>query len=192
MVNSAQVQEPEIMTQCRTGADHITSLRDGRTVYIDGELVNDVTEHPAFRHSVRSAAALYDFQARPENIELMTFMPQAGKRRINRAWQLPRSQEEMIARRKAMQAWAGVSFGFMGRSPDHLASTMIGQRMGLEVFRGHGERYAKALADYFEYVSRNDLFLAYVIINPRADRSRALASRRTSSSHGLLMRTPRR
>jgi aromatic ring hydroxylase len=42
--------------------------RDGRTIYLDGKLVGDVTEHPAFRNAVHSAAALYDFQARPENL----------------------------------------------------------------------------------------------------------------------------
>ncbi len=61
------------MSECKTGAEHIKSLKDGRTVYLDGELVGDVTEHAAFRNSVRSAAALYDFQARPENLEFMTF-----------------------------------------------------------------------------------------------------------------------
>ena len=52
------------MMTVKTGAEHIKSLKDGRTVYIDGRLVDDVTEHPAFRNSIRSAAALYDFQAR--------------------------------------------------------------------------------------------------------------------------------
>ena len=27
------------MTTCKTGAEHIKSLKDGRTVYIDGKLV---------------------------------------------------------------------------------------------------------------------------------------------------------
>ena len=95
------------MTVAKTGAEHIASLKDGRTVYIDGKLVADVTEHPAFRNSVRSAAALYDFQARPENIELMTFIPDGSNRRVNRAWQMPRSYEEMVQRRKALQSWGG-------------------------------------------------------------------------------------
>src|ERR1700730_9550260 len=103
------------MTVARTGADHIASLRDGRTVYIDGQLVPDVTTHPAFRNAVRSAGALYDFQAKPENIELMTFAPEGSSRRVNRAWQMPRSYEEMVLRRKALQAWARVHYGFMGR-----------------------------------------------------------------------------
>jgi 4-hydroxyphenylacetate 3-monooxygenase len=160
------------MTTCKTGAEHIRSLKDGRSVYIDGTLVPDVTEHPAFRNAVKSAAMLYDFQARPENIELMTFEPEGSNRRISRAWQMPRNYTEMVQRRKALQAWAKLSYGFLGRSPDHLASALVGQRMGIEVFRKHGEDRAKALAGYFEEASRNDYFLTYVIINPQAERGK--------------------
>jgi 4-hydroxyphenylacetate 3-monooxygenase len=158
--------------QCKSGAEHIQSLRDGRTVYLDGELVGDVTTHPAYRNAVASAASLYDFQARPENLELMTFLPEGGSRRINRCWQMPRSYDELVHRRKAMQAWAQVSYGFMGRSPDHVASTLIGQRMGLEVFEKHGPARGKALAEYVNYAASNDLYLSYVIVNPQADRSK--------------------
>src|SRR3981189_2372597 len=160
------------MTVAKTGAEHIASLRDGRTVYIDGKLVPDVTAPPAFRNAVHSAGALYDFQAQPENIELMTFKPEGSNRRVNRAWQLPRSYEEMVARRKALQAWAGVHYGFMGRSPDHVASALIGQRMGIDVFRKHSPDRAKALVDYLDYATRNDIFLTYVIINPQAERAK--------------------
>ena len=173
------------MSVCKTGAEHIKSLKDGRTVYIDGKVVPDVTEHPAFRNSVRSSAALYDFQAQPENLELMTFIPDGSNRRINRGWQMPRNYDEMVLRRKALQAWSAVHYGFMGRSPDHLASALVGQRMGIEVFRKHGEERAKAVAGYFDYVSRNDLFLTYVIINPQAERTQGLgpAGRGPGRSH---------
>jgi 4-hydroxyphenylacetate 3-monooxygenase len=87
---------------CKTGAEHLSSLRDGRAVYIDGERVTDVTTHPAFRNAVRSAAALYDFQSRPENLERMTFTLSDGKRRVNRCWQRPRNLEELVQRRQAL------------------------------------------------------------------------------------------
>src|SRR3954447_21866964 len=160
------------MTACKTGAEHIASLKDGRTVYIDGKLVADVTEHPAFRNAVRSAGALYDFQAQPENIQLMTFMPDGSNRRVNRAWQMPRSYEEMVQRRKALQAWARLSCGFMGRSPDHVASSLVGQRMSIDIFRRHSPDRAKALIDYFDYAAKNDVFLTYVITNPQAERAK--------------------
>ncbi|MGD9846343.1 MAG: 4-hydroxyphenylacetate 3-hydroxylase family protein [Variibacter sp.] len=160
------------MAVAKTGAEHIASLKDGRTVYIEGKLVPDVTTHPAFKNAVRSAAALYDFQARPENIELMTFTPEGSTRRVNRAWQMPRNYEEMVQRRKALQAWARLSYGFMGRSPDHVASALVGQRMGIDIFRKHSPDRAKALVDYFDYAAKNDVFLTYVIINPQAERSK--------------------
>src|ERR1044072_9491931 len=158
--------------RCKTGAEHIRSLKDGRTVYSHGNPAGDVTEHVAFRNSVKSAAMLYDFQAKPENIELMTFKPNGANRRINRSWQMPRNYTEMVHRHKAMQAWAKLSYGFMGRSPDHLASAIVGQTMGIEVFEKHGAGRAKALKDYYEEGSRKDYFLTYVIINPQAERGK--------------------
>ena len=38
----------------RTGTSYLDALRDGRHVVIDGETVNDVTAHPAFRRSAGS------------------------------------------------------------------------------------------------------------------------------------------
>ena len=164
------------MAAVKTGADHLRSLRDGRAVYIDGERVADVTTHPAFRNAVHTAAALYDHQARPENLERLTFIPERaggdGYRRVNRCWHLPRNQAELVERRRAMTEWAELSCGFLGRAPDHVASSLVGQVIGIEVFRRHGEARAKALLDYFDYVRRNDLYLSYVIVNPQADRAK--------------------
>ena len=50
------------MTELLDGQSYLESLRDGRRVYVDGELVEDVTTHPAFRNSARSIARLYDPQ----------------------------------------------------------------------------------------------------------------------------------
>jgi 4-hydroxyphenylacetate 3-monooxygenase len=60
----------------------------------------------------------------------------------------------------------------MGRSPDHVASTIVGQRMGIEVFLKHGPARARAVEEYADYATGNDLFVTYVIVNPQADRSK--------------------
>ena len=159
-------------TPVKNGQQHLESLRDTRQVYIDGKLVDDVTTHPAFRNSVHSSAALYDFQANPDNRELMTFETATGHR-VSRAWQKPRSYAEMVERRRALTAMAEQHHGFMGRSPDHVASALLGQVMGLAVFEKHGAKRARALHDYYHYAADKDLFLTYVIINPQADRSKA-------------------
>ena len=160
--------------EVKTGADHLAALRDGREVYIDGERVADVTTHPAFYHAVQQVAALYDYQARPENIERLTFAgPGGGYARIHRCWQLPTSHAELVTRREAMTEWAEQSAGFLGRAPDHVASSLLGQVIGIDVFRRHGEKRAQAVLDYFAEASRNDHYLSYVIINPQGDRNKA-------------------
>ena len=99
----------------KTGAQHLESLRDGRKVYIYGELVEDVTTHPAFRNSVASAAYLYDFQSCPEREEQMMFAAPKTGTRVSRSWQLPTSHTELVSRRQALTAWAETHFGFMGQ-----------------------------------------------------------------------------
>jgi 4-hydroxyphenylacetate 3-monooxygenase len=158
----------------KDGAAHIKSLQDGREVFLDGKRVEDVTTHPAYRNAVASAAALYDFQAAPENQERMTFeSPTSPGTRVNQAWLKPTTLDEMIKRREAMTLWAEQHYGFMGRSPDHVASAITGQNIGIHVFEKHGAKYGKAMADYHQYARDNDLFLTYVIINPQANRSKS-------------------
>ncbi len=154
----------------KTGADHLKSLDDGREVYLNGELLDDPINHPAFRNAIRSAASLYDFQT--ENQELMTFESPTSGKPVNLCWKLPRSHEDLVRRREAIAAWSRTSYGFMGRSPDHIASSLGGQVMGLPLFEAHNPKCAKAIWNYFEYARDNDVFLTYVIINPQADRSK--------------------
>ena len=42
----------------RSGDEYLASLRDGRRIYLGGELVTDVTAHPAFRNTARSFARI--------------------------------------------------------------------------------------------------------------------------------------
>ena len=156
----------------RTGAQYIQSLQDGRTIYLDGARIEDPTTHPAYRNAVQSVASLYDFQDAPENRELMTFPSPATGEPVGRCWQLPTSYDELVQRRLSLVKWAEGSYGFFGRSPDHVASCLSGMMMGIDVFREHGEERARALQDYFAYVRDNDLYVTYVIVNPQANRSK--------------------
>jgi 4-hydroxyphenylacetate 3-monooxygenase len=157
----------------KDGRAHLASLRDGRGVYIDGRCVEDVVIDPAFAKSVKSAAGFYDFQADPQNIEAMTFRSPSSGEHVSRGWQLPRNLSELIERRRALEKWAALTCGMFGRSPDHVASTVAGFRMGLPVFQDYDPARAKALQAYYDYARDKDLYLSYVIINPQADKARS-------------------
>ncbi len=157
----------------KDGKRHLSSLRDSRTIYIDGRKVADVTTDPAFRNAVATSGAFYDYQAAPENIEAMTFRSPTSGDDVSRAWQLPKTLRELTERREALTRWAEMTCGMVGRSPDHVASTFVGFRMGLPAFRDNDPARAAALSSYFDYARDNDLYLSYVIINPQSDKAKS-------------------
>lgn len=161
----------------KTGEQHLASLRDNRTIFIDGTKVDDPTTHPAFERLSQSVGHLFDFASDPANRELMTYDTGSGDR-ANRIWQLPRSLAELVERRHGLEAWGGLHAGFLGRAPDHVASCIAGMYMGLDVFEAYDPARAKALADYYTYARDNDLYLTYVIINPQADRSKSASQQK--------------
>ena len=50
----------------KTGGQHLESIHDDRTVFLDGGAVADVTTDPAYRNAVVTVGRLYDIQASPE------------------------------------------------------------------------------------------------------------------------------
>ena len=154
----------------KNGQMHLASINDDRTIMLEGARVHDVAAHPAFRQSAQTVASLYDFQA--AHPEQMTFDIGKGKR-VNRAWQWPRNYAQLVERREALTAWAEQHVGFMGRSPDHVASCISAMAMRADVFEAHGKGRGQALLDYYHYAREADLYLSYVIIDPQADRSKA-------------------
>ncbi|KWV58021.1 4-hydroxyphenylacetate 3-monooxygenase [Rhizobium altiplani] len=156
----------------KTGSQHIETLRDGRQVFINGQLAGDVTVHPAFRQTIQSVGHLYDFQNAEQNRSLMTYEVD-GLGPASRIWQMPGNYAELVERRRALEAWATLHCGFLGRAPDHVASCLAGMLMGIEVFQTYDPKRAAALVDYYRYARESDLYLTYVIINPQADRSKS-------------------
>src|SRR5258705_6288014 len=150
----------------------MASLKDDRTVYVNGERVADVTEHPAFSAAVRSIAQLYDLAASPEHREIMTFPSPATGEPVNMCFLIPRTPEDLAARRHAHRLWADATFGFMGRSPDHVPGFITGFAMRPDLFAQHGQRFADNIVRYHGWLRDEDLYAAYVIIPPQIDRSR--------------------
>ncbi|MEV7282776.1 4-hydroxyphenylacetate 3-hydroxylase N-terminal domain-containing protein [Streptomyces sp. NPDC093111] len=104
----------------RSGQEYLAALRDGREVWLDGERVGDVTAHPAFRSAAASFARLYELAAEPA---LRPVLTQGG---VHRAYAVPRSYEDLVARRLAYKAGAEAGYGFLGRTPDYMASGAAG------------------------------------------------------------------
>ena len=157
-------------TQSRNGRDYIDSLRDGRAVYIDGERITDHVDHPAFRNAVRTVAGLYDYQA--AHPETMTFRSPGNGRDVSFAWEIPTTPELLKKRAEGHLAIARLTGGWLGRSPDHVPSALVGMMAGIEVLEEYDTRRAAALRSYYEWARDNDVAMTYTIVNPQGDRSK--------------------
>ncbi len=174
-MNKAAVKSASSTTaaRMRSGAHYLAAIKDdGRHVYYDGELVRDVTSHPAFKGAARSLARLFDIAADSANAETMTFpSPKTGKP-VWRCYQIPKTAADLGARRLMSARWADETFGLMGRTPDHVAGFLAGYAAKPSVFAEHGKHFAENVVRYHEFARDNHLYLSYAIVPPQVDRSK--------------------
>lgn len=147
------------------GTEYLESLQDDRAVYIDGERVRDVTAHPAFRNAARSIARLYDALHDPDVQDTLMTTDRLGIR-THKFFAPSFSAAELVEARDAIAAWARMSYGFMGRTPDYKASFMATLGAAPDFYAPFA---ANAAQWYRSYASRV-LFLNHVLVNPPVDR----------------------
>jgi 4-hydroxyphenylacetate 3-monooxygenase len=153
-----------------TGAEYMQSLRDGREVYIDGERVQDVTTHPAFRNAVRSIARLYDALHDPKQQAVLTCPTDTGSGGYtHRFFRVPRSREDLVGAQRAIAAWSRLSYGWMGRTPDYKAAytNTLG---GNPDYYGP---YADNAHAWYRRAQEAVPFMNHAIVNPPIDRHKA-------------------
>jgi 4-hydroxyphenylacetate 3-monooxygenase len=154
----------------RGGSQYVESLDDGRQVYINGEKVRGVAEHPAFSGAVRTTASLYDTALDPSNDMVFTD-PETGTE-ANKVFMIPRDSEDLKQRRQAILSWAKITNGLMGRSPDHVGNFIAGFASAPEVFASAGDSFANNVRRFYQTIIREDLYVTYTIIPPQVDRSK--------------------
>ena len=154
-----------------TGSEYLASLRDGREVYIYGERVKDVTTHPAFRNSARSVAKLYDALHAEATKPMLTSPTDTGSGGYtHKFFKAARSREELVAQRDAIAAWARITYGWLGRSPDYKAAF-------LNTFGANAEFYGQYAGNARAWHKRGQeavLFVNHAIVNPPIDRDKPL------------------
>jgi len=154
----------------RTGQEYLKALKDDRCIFMNGERVKDVTTHPAFKGITETFASLYDMAA--DETQDMTYKTEDGTI-ANKVYMIPKNREELMERRIAISKWAEATCGFVGRSPDHVASFLAAFASAPEVFERGGHKFKENVLRFYKYARDNDLFVTYVIIPPQIDRSKA-------------------
>jgi two-component FAD-dependent monooxygenase len=155
-------------TRPLTGAEYIESLRDDREIYIYGNRVKDVTTHPAFRNPVQMTARLYDALHDPKYHDVLTGPTDTGSGGYtHRFFTTPHSAEDLVASQQAIAAWARLSYGWMGRSPDYKAAFLGTLGANADFYEPYGDNARRWYAESQEKV----LFWNHAIVHPPVDRN---------------------
>ena len=163
----------------RTGQEYIKGLQDHpREVWIDGELVQDVTTHPSLQNGVKSVAALYDMQHDPVMREEMTFASPSTGDPVGLSYLIPQTVDDLERKRNMMTQWAWASCGMMGRSPDFLNIIFTAWAGSSGYFAQDRPEFEQNVLNYHEFLRENDVALTHALVN--------LQRRRTANAADTL------
>ncbi|HYC65782.1 MAG TPA: 4-hydroxyphenylacetate 3-hydroxylase N-terminal domain-containing protein, partial [Reyranellaceae bacterium] len=154
----------------RTGEQFLKGLRGPRDVWVDGERVSDVTDHPKLTGAAHALAEVYDLQHR-EAATCLAPDPETGEP-IGLSHIPPTSREALARRHKALRAVAEYSVGLMGRTPDYMNVTYAGFAQSRDAWSIAGnEGGAERLIAYQKFLRRNDISLTHTIVQPTVDKA---------------------
>src|SRR5205814_4139900 len=87
----------------------------------------------------------------------------------HRYFRAPRTVEEQVAGRDAIAAWARITYGWMGRSPDYKAAFLGTLGANAEFYAPYQENARR----WYHFSQERVLFVNHAIIHPPVDRNRA-------------------
>jgi 4-hydroxyphenylacetate 3-monooxygenase len=157
----------------RTGAQFLDDLgRSERSIFIEGQRISNPVVHPAFKGAAQSLAWLFDYAAAPENRETMTFSSPDSGNPVWRCYQIPKTHADLKAKRIAAEKWAELTFGLMGRTPDHVSNFFCGFAAKPSVFAAAGKQFAENVVNFHKFLRENHQYAAYAIVPPQIDRGK--------------------
>ena len=159
----------------RTGAEYQERLHDGRTVYVNGQRVKDVTAYPPFRRIIGTLAALYDLQHEPAHRSLLTYnSPKTGDL-VSLSFLQTRTAEDVTRRMRAEEFRAEATFGLMGRLPDFMNALVTDAAVAASFIAQREPRFGENIVRYYEECREQDRCLTHTLVDPQMDRSKGPA-----------------
>ncbi|WP_028923577.1 4-hydroxyphenylacetate 3-hydroxylase family protein [Pseudonocardia acaciae] len=148
------------------------SLDDGREVWLSGERVKNVGEHPAFRGVIDEFARLFDLRLTDPAARAATlYTSERTANPVSLAYSLPRTREELRAKLAATEWWMRESWGQLGRSPDFMSNVVVGLYDYRDELEAHRPGFGAHAVDYHRFASEHDLVLTHALGDPQIDRS---------------------
>ena len=155
----------------RTGDQYRESIRDGREVWIDGERVEDVTTHPAFKPIVDVRARIYDMAHEEATRDAMSYVDEArpALRRRVAAAAFPR---RLAGKRHAVDTVLDDIGGIVTRVGDETVGEMWSLYDGQEVLNEIDPQFSENIRRHVAHAALEDPFHVSANTDPKGDRSK--------------------
>src|SRR5262249_45021507 len=153
----------------KTGKQYIYSLRDGRRLFIDGQLVSDVTAYPPLQGIIATIAGLHDDQHEPALRGILTYASPTSGEPVSATYLEARTEPEFQHLAGCFHLRAKRTFGLMGRLTDFMSAFLVDTAVALRAL-GKNEAAARAQG-MVELCRENDLQVTHALIDPQSDRS---------------------
>jgi len=155
----------------RTGADYIESIRDGREVFVGGEKVKDVPNHPMFKPLVDIRAHIYDMQHDPNTRPIMAYEEDGEWNAIGN--KLPHTQADWWDKRRATDTLLEDIGGIVTRVGDETVGEMWSLFDGQDVLNEVDPQFSANIRNHIGKVLKADPFHVSANTDPKGDRSKA-------------------
>lgn len=167
----------------KTGQEYKDSLKDNRQIWVGGQKLISVYDEPALANGIDLLASMFDDQFTEEHADATTYYDEKAGAVISRSWQIPRTKEDLAARRRMIEYTSLKTAGTFGRPPDLAPSIVVGLYAYLPTFKkkkslidGIDPDFAENIERYMEYGQNNNLTASESLAGPQADRSSPKAS----------------
>ena len=156
----------------RTGDDYRESIRDGREVWIDGERVEDVTTHPAFKPIVDVRARIYDLAHESSTRGAMTYTDAESGDLCAIAGKPPVSKQDWHDKRRAVETVLDDVGGIVTRVGDETVGEMWSLFDGQDVLNEIDPRFSANIRNHVRAAALADPFHVSANTDPKGDRAR--------------------
>lgn len=158
----------------KTSKEYKESLRKMRpNIYKFGELIKDVTTHPATRRSIEGHGQIFDAAAKPEFKDILTTTSHLTGKPISRYLSIIQGPEDMIANvrmKRLMFNLTGTCTG--GRCAGFNAINAMWATT-YDMDKDQGTQYHKTLKNWLLDAQQRDITLSGALTDAKGDRSKS-------------------
>ena len=154
-----------------TGAEYRDSIRDGRQVWMNGERIDDVPSHPAFKPIVDVRARIYDMAHEDRYVDVMSYRDDSNEP-FSIAYKPPRARADWRAKRTWVDAVMRDIGGVVMRVGDETVGEMWSLWDGADILNEMDPRFAENIERHINRVHENDIFHVSANTDPKGDRSK--------------------